>query len=94
MAAFASSVAGTPWARRRILGCTSGPSLRLSSDPKKVLDYLGQGNIAIFMSMYPQILAYKAGGLANIQTMFAQKLINAEQMQGWTSSTRASRPTM
>ena len=49
-----------------------------------VLDYLGQGNITIFMNMYPQLLAYQApGGLDNITAMAQQGLITPKQLRGW-----------
>jgi hypothetical protein len=52
-------------------------------DRFEVLDYLGQGNIAIFMDMYPQLLAYSAGGLANINTMAQQNQITPTQLYAW-----------
>ena len=40
--------------------------------------------MAIFLDMYPQMLAYQAGGLANITAMKATGQINRDQLDAWT----------
>ena len=86
MAAFASNKAGVAMAKAaNAFAFTKGVAATLGVDPDKLLDYLGQGNLAIFIDMYPQLLAYQqAGGLTNIQAMRAQGLITALQLDAWT----------
>lgn len=84
MAAFASNAAGSGMATAANANEFQKVGAQLFGiDTSTLLDYLGQGNMAIFMNMYPQLLAYQAGGLANIQTMFAQDQITFDQLEGW-----------
>jgi hypothetical protein len=87
MAAFASNAAGAGMATAANASAftSGGASLVFGVDTTILLDYLGQGNITIFMDMYPQVLAYKAGGLDNIQTMLDDGIITNDQFLGWQS---------
>jgi Protein of unknown function (DUF2515) len=87
MAAFGSYSAGTGMARAAYTSefVSGAASLTVGINTSKVVDCLGQGNMAIFMDMYPQMLAYSAkGGLANITTMAQQKQITPQQLEAWT----------
>jgi hypothetical protein len=90
MAAFGSYSAGTAMAEAANTSAfLSGVASRaVGIDTSKVEDYLGQGNMAIFMDKYPQLLAYSAGGLANITAMAQQKQISAIQLTAWQTIVR------
>ena len=92
MAAFASYQAGSGEAQAismKFLGqVAAAPNLPpplAPPDAAKLLDYLAQGNTAIFMDMYPQMLAYQAGGMANITAMGAANQISPVQLAAWTA---------
>jgi hypothetical protein len=86
MAAFASKSVGDGMAMATDLYVLAqGGTLIGGPNPGKLLKYLGEGNMAIFMDMYPQMLAYQTGGLANIQAMRDAGQINPEQLLAWTN---------
>ena len=84
MAAFASKSAGDGMAyasdlisTKALVSAIGGPDLL------KVKHLLYEGNLAIYMDMYPQMLAYKSGGIAEIYAMFARDEISQDQRDAW-----------
>lgn len=89
MAAFASYQAGDAMALAKSLtNWNADPLFSALGFPEStgVLNGLWSGNLAIFMDMYPQMLAYREGGLAEIDAMQEHGEIKfQDQVDAWAS---------
>ena len=81
-AAFASHLVGDAmadaWKAHLVVGDPP-----LTPDPKVGFDLLAKGNLAVYDDLYPQHLAFQAGGLAEIQKLLDAGLINQGQRDAW-----------
>ena len=54
-------------------------------DSRKVVEGLADGNLTIFIDVYKQALAYRDGGLKELERMLEQKELSDErQLEAWT----------
>ncbi len=87
MAALASQLVGSGMAKAQavvdapIVGTAS--VLQIVPEPAKGIQLLSQGNLDVFMDMYPQMLAYKSGAMTEIQKMLDNNQIQLAQFQAW-----------
>ena len=82
MAALASQLVGSGIAKAAGVFRNVGDP-PLAPAPSRGLDLLAKGNLDVFMDMYPQMLAYKSGGLASIQEMLNNNEIKPPQFTAW-----------
>jgi len=86
MAALASQLVGSGMAQAQTVineGGLKGAVAPMFIDPSEGIRLLAMGNMDIFMNIYPQMLAYKSGGMAAIQGMLTGNDISRVQFNAW-----------